>query len=346
MEPASGRKQERASLLIVDDQPNNIKVLFDFLVQNGHRVLVAQDGESALEKAAKAGPDLILLDVMMPGIDGFETCRQLKAQEKTKDIPVIFMTALSDTPFSVKGFEVGAVDYVTKPIQQEEILARVRTHLTIRKMHVELQEKTRILNEKVRQLEREVLKREQLEAELMKTNQMLHSLATVDSLTQVPNRRCFDDFLKREWLRAIRAGERLAMIMCDIDYFKRYNDRYGHLEGDECLRTVARTIASAAKRTTDMVARYGGEEFAVLLPNTGREGALGVAEEIQRALADAAIPHEDSDTGVFVTLSLGVATVVPTKESDPNLLLDTADRALYQAKDRGRHCIVSEGADA
>jgi diguanylate cyclase (GGDEF)-like protein len=345
VEKVTRRQQDRASLLIVDDQPNNIKVLFDFLVDNGFRVLVAQDGESALQKAANAAPHLILLDVMMPGIDGFETCRRLKQEEATKDIPVIFMTALSDTPYSVKGFEVGAVDYVTKPIRQEEILARVKTQLSMRKMYDELKEKSRILNLKNAQLQDEVRKREQAEAELRKANEMLYRLATVDGLTEVPNRRYFDDYLQREWQRAIRESSALSFILCDIDHFKRYNDRYGHLEGDSCLKAVAKGLESALRRGSDIVARYGGEEFGLLLPDTGCAGALEVTKRVQAAIRELAIRHEASDVDEYLTVSLGVATLTPSRGNEPARLIDAADQALYMAKREGRNCVVSSCTD-
>jgi diguanylate cyclase (GGDEF)-like protein len=342
VETKYSRQRKPYTLLVVDDQPNNIKVLFDFLVESGYRVLVAQDGESALEKAANAVPHLVLLDVMMPGIDGFETCRRLKLNEKTKDIPVIFMTALSDTPYSVKGFEVGAVDYVTKPIQQEEILARINTQLTIRKMYLELEEKTRVLDDKNTQLERELLERQRGGEALRKANKMLYRLATVDGLTQVPNRRFFDDAVSQEWQRAVRASTSLSLILCDIDYFKRYNDEYGHQKGDECLKRVAKTIESAVKRATDLVARYGGEEFVVLLPDVDAAGALKIARQIQQKIQDLSIAHTRSDVDEFITLSMGVATMAPTQEIDPDHIIAVADKALYAAKAQGRNRIVPE----
>ena len=342
MEIRYSTRNKTDTLLIVDDQPNNIKVLFDFLVASGYRVLVAQDGESALKKAINATPHLILLDVMMPGIDGFETCRQLKLDEKTKNIPVIFMTALSDTPYSVKGFEVGAVDYVTKPIQQEEVLARIDTQLKIRKMYEELQEKTQVLDDKNAQLEREVLERQRVEAALRKANDTLYRLATVDGLTQVANRRFFDDELPREWRRMIRSHTPLSLILCDIDYFKRYNDAYGHQKGDDCLKQVAKAIESAVKRTTDLVARYGGEEFVVLIPNIDTAGAIMIAQGIQKEIKELAITHKGSDANEYVTLSMGIATMIPKHNIDPCHIVAVADKALYAAKEQGRNCIVHE----
>jgi len=340
LETGLSAQHRRGTLLIVDDQPNNIRVLFDFLVAGGYRVLVAQDGESALKKVANANPQLILLDVMMPGIDGFETCRRLKLDEKTKDIPVIFMTALSDTPYTVKGFRVGAVDYVTKPIQQEEVLARIDTQLTIRRMYLELEEKTRALDERNAQLEREVFERQRVEAALRKANETLYRLATIDGLTQVANRRFFDDELSREWRRMRRARAPLSVILCDIDYFKRYNDAYGHQKGDECLKQVAKAIESAAKRAVDLVARYGGEEFVVLVPNTDGEGAMRIAEGIQREIHELGIPHARSDVKECISLSLGVASVTPTGDMDCAHIIAVADRALYSAKEQGRNRIV------
>lgn len=325
----------KGTLLIVDDNPTNLEVLFDFLTDVGFKVLVARDGESAIQKVNYACPDVILLDVIMPGMDGFETCRQLKANPLTQDIPVIFMTALSQTAVVVKGFELGAVDYITKPTQQEIVLARVTTHLTIQKLRRSLQEQNV-------QLQREIQHRHQAETALQQANQELQRLATIDSLTQVANRHRFDEYLSQSWRICAREQWFLSLLLCDVDFFKRYNDAKGHQAGDECLRAVARGMSRVVKRPADLVARYGGEEFAVILPHTPIEGALRVAELIRSSVRELSLPHPQSPISEYVTFSVGVASTVPCHECHPDVLIAAADRALYQAKELGRDRVVVE----
>jgi len=307
------------TLLIVDDTPENIAVLFNFLSGHGFKILVAENGEDALENAQDEHPDLILLDVIMPGIDGFETCRRLKSNPPTQEIPVIFITALSDTLDKVKAFKLGAVDYITKPFQQEEVLARVNTHLTIRKLQNELQAQ---------------------KAALEKANLELQRLATLDSLTQLANRRRLDEYLQREWRRAVREQTPLSLILCDIDYFKNYNDSYGHQAGDDCLQQVAEALSRTVKRASDLVARYGGEEFTVILPNTPVEGAMQIACLIQQNLQALKIVHPQSAVNEYVTLSIGVSNTVPTPQDSPEKLINVADNALYEAKREGKNRII------
>jgi diguanylate cyclase (GGDEF)-like protein len=317
------------TILLVDDSPTDLRVLFNCLTDAGFTVLMAQDGESAIHKARDARPDVILLDIIMPGIDGFETCRRLKAHQSTRNIPVIFMTALSQTAVSVKGFQLGAVDYIIKPTQPEIILARVTTHLTIQKLQHSLQAQNA-------RLQREIQQRQQAEAALQKANEELHRLATVDGLTQIANRRRFDEALSLAWRISAREQVPLSLLLCDIDSFKLYNDTKGHQAGDDCLHQVAQVLKQSVKRPADLVARYGGEEFAVILPNTNGEGALQVAQEIRVLIRKLAIAHPKSAIGQYVTLSLGVSCTIPCHDCAPEVLIAAADRALYQAKDAGR----------
>jgi diguanylate cyclase (GGDEF)-like protein len=212
-------------------------------------------------------------------------------------------------------------------------------------MYIELQEKSRVVDEKNAQLQKEIGERQRAEAALREANAKLYRLATVDGLTDVPNRRFFDDGLYQAWRRGLRTGETLSLILCDIDHFKRYNDCYGHQKGDEVLQRVAKSIEAAARRTTDLVARYGGEEFVALLPDTDETGALTIARQIQQEVKALVIPFPNSGVAETLTLSLGVATMVPQPDSDPEALIAVADAALYAAKEAGRNRIMTRVAD-
>lgn len=329
---------KNSTILIIDDNATNLAVAADYLEESGFVVLVAQDGESGFKRAKYACPHLILLDVLMPRVDGFETCRRLKLDDTTKFIPVIFMTALTSSEDKVKGFEVGAVDYITKPIQREELLARIINHLRIQALTQQLQQQNQILQQQALELQKA-----KEAAEL--AYQELQRLANLDSLTQVANRRRFDQHLNQEWQRLAREQAPLSLILCDIDYFKRYNDFYGHPAGDTCLTQIAQAVSHVVKRPADLVARYGGEEFAIILPNTTAEGADQIAELIWLEVKRLNLPHAQSDVSNYVTLSLGIATLVPKHDSQIQSLIDAADKALYSAKQQGRNthcsCVVS-----
>jgi diguanylate cyclase (GGDEF)-like protein len=303
-------------ILVVDDNPTNLSVLSIALKAAGYKIRVAMDGESAIEQVQEDAPELILLDVQMPGIDGFETCKQLKKSPLTQDIPIIFITASTDLENKVKGLSVGAVDYITKPFQQEEVLARVRVHLELRFLTRKVQEQA---------------------IALQQANQKLHRLANLDGLTEVANRRRFDEYFDQEWQRSGREQTPLSLILCDIDYFKNYNDHYGHQAGDSCLRRVAKAISETLCRPTDLVARYGGEEFAIILPNTSSEGAVHVAELLQLRIKQLEILHAQSRVSSYVTLSLGISSQIPVLLQENQTLIAATDKALYLAKSEGRN---------
>lgn len=318
----SERSQENPIVLIVDDTPSNLQFLFAYLENKGYRVFVAQQGEQALTIAESICPDLILLDILMPGMSGFEVCQELKARQTTQEIPIIFLTALSEPSNKVQGFESGGVDYVTKPIAPDELLARIQTHLALRKAQRQLKER----NEKL----------DRLSQELVIANRKLQELSFSDSLTNTFNRRHFEAQLNQDWNRLVRYPDSLSVILCDVDCFKAYNDTYGHPAGDRCLQQVAGAIVGTVKRPSDWVARYGGEEFIVVLPRTPIRGALKIAQAIRSQVKALAIPHAGSSACSVVTLSLGVVSAVPTQTTSPLLLVKGADKALYQAKQRGR----------
>jgi diguanylate cyclase (GGDEF)-like protein len=303
-------------ILIVDDNPTNLSVLSIALKAAGYKIRVAMDGESAIEQVKEDAPELILLDVQMPGIDGFETCLRLKADQATQDIPIIFITASTDLDNKVKGLSVGAVDYITKPFQQKEVLARVRVHLELRYLTRKVQEQA---------------------IALQQANQELHRLANLDGLTEVANRRRFDEYFDQEWRRAGREQMPISLILCDIDYFKNYNDHYGHQAGDACLRRVAKTIGETLHRPTDLVARYGGEEFAIILPNTTEEGAMYIAELLQSQIKKLKILHAQSHVSSYLTLSLGISSQIPNPSQENHILVAATDKALYLAKSEGRN---------
>lgn len=296
---------EKPRLLVVDDQPVNIQVLYKVFASDC-QVLMATSGHQALKVARDNLPDLILLDVQMPDIDGYEVCRQLKDSEMTRHIPVIFVTAENDAEQETHGLGVGAVDFISKPINPAVLRARVRTHLLLKYQ-----------------------------------SDILRNMVFLDGLTGVFNRRYFDQQLAIEWARAGRGGRPLSLLMIDVDYFKRFNDEYGHQRGDDCLRQVAGVLRGTLKRTTDLVARYGGEEFVGLLPDTQFDQALMLARKVEEEVRNAQIPHEKSDAAPVVTISIGVSTRHYRGSAGSTTdLLSLADSELYRAKMRGRACVL------
>jgi diguanylate cyclase (GGDEF)-like protein len=323
-----------SNILIVDDTPDNLTVLRQMLTEHNHRVRPALSGEIALKAIQTDLPDLILLDVLMPGMNGFEVCDELKSKAATRDIPVIFISALNETSDKVKGFQSGGVDYITKPFNSEEVLSRVETHLTLRQMQIQMQDQNiQLLNE--------IESRKRVEEALEKANLELERLASLDGLTQIPNRRQFDQYLHHEWQRLAREQVTISIILCDIDFFKRYNDTYGHVAGDKCLKQIAQGIQHAVKRPADLVARYGGEEFAVIMPSTNTEGAVKVAEEIQEEIQNLKIPHTQSEASKYVSISMGVTSTVPDGDEGSETFVNNVDKLLYQAKNTGRDRIIS-----
>lgn len=296
-------KEHRAQrILIVDDSVENIDILVS-IFKDDYMVAAALNGQKALAMAQKTLPDLILLDIMMPEMDGYEVCARLKKNDATKNIPVIFVTASMETLDELKAFKMGAVDYITKPFQPVVVKTRVRTHLNLKEK-----------------------------------NDMLEALASLDGLTNIYNRRKFDQTLTKEWKRALRNQEDLSLILIDIDHFKQFNDNYGHMNGDECLIKVARTLQSTINRPGDFLGRYGGEEFVVVLPGTDLKGGQAIAESFRQAIINLNIGHEYSKVAEYLTISIGVATIRPQKESTgPAALIEAADKMMYTSKENGRN---------
>ncbi|MGI0483232.1 diguanylate cyclase [Geminocystis sp. CENA526] len=447
------------SILIVDDQPANLRVLSKMLEGKNYKVKKAPDGESAIIAAQSNPPDLILLDILMPDMDGYTVCQQLKSNPKTKHIPVIFISALSDVFDKIKAFEVGGIDYITKPFQEEEVIARITSQLTIQTQRKLLEKEQELIKKEQENLKQEIRQRKEAEAILYQSRALISSilnasldgiaaleavrdtqsgeikdfrcivvnpvtaqifnsqpedltgklvfkkfinkiqpnlfpafikvvesgksleqdirynhktgqkwfhfiavklgdgfsvtvrditvrkklelklskLATVDGLTGVYNRHFFDKTLTQEWQRCGREKQPLSLILCDVDYFKPYNDFYGHQPGDKCLIKVAKTIDNFLKRSSDFLARYGGEEFAIILPNTPLEKAVILAEKLRQEIEKLKILHKKSQVSKYITLSLGVASVIPSGDSSIESLIKMADNALYHAKESGRN---------
>ncbi|MES2153228.1 MAG: diguanylate cyclase [Pseudomonadota bacterium] len=418
-----------AAILIVDDAPANLGVLRKMMIGQGYQTFVANSGERAVSIARRVHPDLILLDVVMPGMDGFETCRQLKAHPGTRRIPVIFMSALTDTDDIVTGFDNGAVDYISKPLRMAEVCARVRTQLHIhstseaRKQQAEqlrsvvdsMAEGLMIVEASGRiqysnpacddylgfgageltgrgigellgaslaqeyldyfalhvsgedkpphQPAREVAVRRRdgtlramdLSLTPMRLREplfigLLHDItrhkqsetalqhaALADPLTKIANRRHFDHFMEIEWQRALRSGEPLSLVVLDVDHFKLYNDTLGHPAGDLALRQVAASLSAHAARATDLAARYGGEEFVLLFGETDAGAALALAEAVRVEVEALKIPNPRSPSGQWLTVSVGVATIVPGPLDEIEKFFVAADRAMYLAKEAGRN---------
>ena len=298
----------RPRILAIDDTPTNLLML-GAVLGDEFALQIATTGAMGLALAGQSAPDLILLDVMMPDMDGFETCRRLKADPLTRDIPVIFVTALNSPEDETFGLEVGAVDFISKPLNSAVVRARVRTHLTLKH-----------------------------QADL------LRSMSFLDGLTGIANRRQFDEVLQKEWRACLCSGTSLALAMIDIDYFKQFNDTYGHPAGDACLRTVAGILHGEMNRSHDLIARYGGEEFVCLLPGIDLAGAQAKAEQLRQAVQSVSIPHATSSTAPVVTISVGLTLIIPTVELTPERLVTAADAQLYKAKHAGRNrvCVAGE----
>ena len=452
----------KGNILIIDDLPENLKLLTDLLSQRDYVVRSAVSGSRGIKSAKSKSPDIILLDINMPEMDGYQICQAFKNDPDLCNIPILFISALGETFDKLKAFQAGGVDYITKPFQIEEVVARIESHLTIQRQRQSLQNeiakrqeteeilhqsrallasvlnsaldgiaamqairdpidsnivdfrclvvnpviskalnKSRedfigkivlrkllknldenLFNQFVNVVEtgepldadfyypsgdscwyhyvavklgdgfaitvRDITGRKQTELELQKINEQLQEancklelISNIDGLTQIANRRRFNDYLLTIWQNHQREQKSISLIIIDIDYFKLYNDSYGHQGGDDCLTQVAQAIAKVPQRSVDLVARYGGEEFAAILPNTDIEGALMLAESIKQAIADLAIPHQSSQVSDRVTLSLGVASLIPSIVQSSQILITYADQALYTAKKQGRNQAIA-----
>ncbi len=295
-------QSSQQTILIVDDEKTNIAILAE-LLRPDFKVRAATTGEKALEIAFSSNPpDLILLDVLMPGIDGYEVCKRLKSSAHTKSIPIIFITGKVSEEDEIYGFSLGAVEYITKPFRPIVVKVRVNT-----------------------------------QAELKRHRDYLEGISYLDGLTGIPNRRKLNEYLLFYCDISHREKTPISMIMMDTDHFKLYNDHYGHQEGDTCLIRIAKALIEVPGDKADFAARFGGEEFACILPNKTQEEAVVIAEKLRLAVADLKIPHETSLVEPYVTISLGVASVIPSGDTTCKDLVRAADEALYRSKASGRN---------
>jgi diguanylate cyclase (GGDEF)-like protein len=307
-------------ILIVDDSATIRTGLAAAVRVMKFEPLVAESGEQALEIFAAEQPSLVLLDVNMPGIDGYETARRIRAARPEDWVPIIFLSANEYDQNLERAIECGGDDYLVKPVSTVVLSAKIRALQRLDHMRRKLQD---------------------VSNELSAANQRLEAIAQQDGLTGIANRRAFDFLVERHFVEAVRRGEPFSVVLCDVDHFKAYNDHYGHIAGDECLKQVAAALARSCKRAIDVAARYGGEEFALLLPDTPGAGALIVAERARQLVAALGIAHEHSPTAQVVTFSSGIATYSPDRDKASRDLVARADEALYRAKDLGRNRSVA-----
>ncbi len=306
----SGAEPVRGKILLVDDQVVNIKILHQ-LLQDDYDIYMARDGNQAIEMCKKVKPDLVLLDIEMPMLNGFDVCAHLKNDPDTQEVAVIFVSGHFDEDKEVRGFQLGAVDFIHKPINPVITKARIKNQIRLK-----------------------------LNTDLLRT------IALIDGLTGVANRRQFEQVLPVSWSQCAREKQPLTVILLDIDFFKHFNDTYGHTEGDVCLRLVAQKIHDTVNRPYDLVARFGGEEFICILPNTDLIGGTYVAQQIVDSIVSLKIPHINSSISAFVTISAGVSSVVPEYDMSSTTLIEEADKQLYIAKDRGRNRVLGSQIQA
>ncbi len=309
-------------ILVVDDSPTIRAALKGLLERMGHTVVEANDGEQALHLYRQDRPGLVLIDVVMPIMDGYESARHMRETKADEWVPIIFLSSKEADQDLDRAIEAGGDDYLVKPVSFV------------------------VLNAKIRALQRlESMRTKQLEMsrDLASANRELEKLSRQDGLTGIANRRYFDSYLVTEVRRGARDQQPLSLILSDVDHFKAFNDCYGHQAGDDCLRRVAAALSSAGRRPADLAARYGGEEFAMVLPGTVLEGAVDVAQAVSRVIDGLAIPHARSAVDRKVTLSQGIVSLTPEKETSSEDLIQRADQALYLAKQQGRNRYIVFG---
>lgn len=316
------QRDQGMGILIVDDS-ENVRSLLEFYLKDAgyndiYQAESASDAFALLKTNDASRFDLILMDISLEEINGIEACQHIKSLDCYHDTPIVMVTGRTDDTNLQLAFEAGAIDYLTKPINKVELLARIRSVL---------------------KLKNEMDKRKNIAQKLEEANRKLKLLSSLDDLTGIANRRIFDEMLGKEWRRSLRDGKFLSLILLDIDYFKLYNDNYGHQAGDDCLKQVAKVLRDMVRRPGDLAARYGGEEFVIILSDTDSENAVKYADKIRAAVESLTLSHEYSNVSNYVTCSIGVATMIPGSNLLDKDLIEAADKALYQAKHEGRNRI-------
>jgi diguanylate cyclase (GGDEF)-like protein len=340
MSPSAELDDSEAEILIVDDTPENLDLLSDML-KDRFRVRAATSGRRALATARTYAIDLVLLDVDMPEMNGYEVCRALKANDATHEVPVIFVSALDAAIDKVAAFEAGGADYITKPFQVAEVMARIEYQLRFARLTRDLERKNEELGRAYDDVRRIAAELEDTNRQLAVANVRLRTLSYLDGLTGVANRRRFDEALEEACATAIEQRAPLALVLLDLDHFKQLNDSQGHQEGDEALRVVAAILAEQTESRGGLAARFGGEEFVWLLPGLALEAATAEAETLREKVRKAGIRHDGSACGV-VTASLGVSASTGTEALTPLAIVAAADAALYRAKSGGRDRVEAE----
>ncbi|MEL6778868.1 MAG: diguanylate cyclase [Cyanobacteria bacterium J06597_16] len=316
------------------------------LQQHHYRVMCAQHKNDVLRKVIANVPDLLLIHLQASGEAGYKLCKTLRKLSRTSTVPVVFLGTRSEASETVRALRCGGNEYIQLPIDQEECQLRLDRHLQAAQLVRSLKADKDSLHQQIWSYNNILREHEEREVSLAEENQMLQRMAFVDGLTQVANRRRFNQQIPQLWQQSYHSGQPMSLLLCDIDYFKRYNDHYGHLGGDGCLQAVASAMVRGAHRHSDQVARYGGEEFAILLPATDLKGAQQVALSVQSEIAKAQIPHQASLVKDHVSLSIGLCTLLPeTLQQSYEVLIHGADEAMYTAKLRGRDRVVINGPD-
>jgi diguanylate cyclase (GGDEF)-like protein len=311
--------------MLVDDEPGNLMVLSN-LLRNSYDLRVANSGEKALSLINQGKiPDLILLDIIMPELDGYEFCELIKGKSETKDIPIIFISSMDQPGNEEKGLKMGAVDYITKPFVPSIVQSRVDTHI-------------KLINS-MREVKRLYIESIEMNRKLEEANQKLIELSHLDELIKIPNRREFNKRIRMEYQKSVIENKLISLIVIDIDFFKTYNDKYGHIKGDKALYKIGQEIQNTLDSCRYLAARYGGEEFVVILPDTDKNKALEISEKIRRNVENLKIMHEFSNISDYLTVSLGVLTARPNNFDTLEKFIDETDKLLYVAKSKGKNCI-------
>lgn len=321
-------QEHKITILLIDDQAMIAEAVRRALSsEDDIDFHYCQDPTKAIKLASEINATVILQDLVMPEIDGLMMVRYFRVNKATSKIPIIVLSTKEEATIKSEAFKLGANDYMVKLPDKIEMIARIRYHSQAYINQLERDEAFRALEES--------------RQKLAEANRTLQKLSSLDGLTGIANRRSFDEILKKEWNRAVRAEKSIGLIMLDIDFFKLYNDHYGHQGGDDCLKKVAKGLESAIHRETDFLARYGGEEFSAVLPDTDLNGAVKVAEEMRLAIQNLKLEHAKSKVADFVSISIGVSAIVPLQGMEPEALIAAADQALYRAKEDGRNRVKS-----